>query len=155
MDFIVSKVAMCICALMVVSILGGMFDKDVVFKSGGDLGDIVKDFCSVVDAIGRSRSAARSAWDVPHSSSGETVFLSIEGTIVRMRAGSDHAIGQPVFRLRTWSDSSDVLNMTVVDSLDKNAPSLSAHSGQTIVVFSRIVTLDNQQTPLLFAALDI
>jgi len=155
MDFIISKVAMCICALIVVSIFGGMFDKDAVLRPGSELGNIVKDFCSVVDAIGRYRSVARSTWDVPHSSSGETVILTIEGTTVRAKAGSDHAIGQPVFRLRTWSDNSDVLNATVLESLDKNAPILTAHSGQPILIYSRIVTLDNQQKPLLFAAIDV
>jgi hypothetical protein len=153
MDFVISKVAMSICALMVVSVLSGMFAKDTLFNSGGELEDILRDFCTVVDEIAVSGTDARVSWIVPFTSQGGAVFVELRDFVAHAESGSDKALDQPACRIRTWTYDGDFLNSTMLASLDGELPILRAHSSQAIHLISKTLAIDGQQKRFVFAEL--
>jgi hypothetical protein len=151
MDFVVSKVAMSICALMVVSALGGMFGTDALLGHRGYLEDILDDFCSVTNAVALSGAEASMFWSVPFASGGGIVLIELNGSIVWARSGSDRAVDQPISTVRTWTHDGRPLNKTMLIELDKGSHGLLARSGDVIVLRSRIVSVDNEQKMFVFA----
>ncbi len=155
MDFVVSKVAMSICALMVVAILGGMFDKENFVDADAELENIVHDFCSVADLIALAGAESIVSWLVPFASDGEPVMIKIDGILVRADCGHESAVGQPISPVRTWKYDGQSLNTTQLDELDRTRIILEASSGQSIGLESRIVTVDNQNRMFVFASMQV
>jgi hypothetical protein len=152
MDFVVSKVAMSICALLVVATLGGMFGEGALLDPKGELERIVDDFCSVVDSIALSRTESGINWLVPFTSNGETVIIQLDGALVRAGSGIEVAVGQPVRLVRTWEYDGCDLNATMLADLDETCTIIEARSGESICLESRFVTLENQLRVFIFAS---
>ena len=152
MDFIVSKVAMSICALLVVGILGGMFGPGGFLDSRTELSSVVDQFCATADAVALSPGESSVSWTVPYASDGTVIVLELDGSLVRASWGSQRAVGQPACDIRTWSLESGELNSTELAVLDESMPELEASSGQTIEIMSRIVLSGNEELRLVFAS---
>lgn len=152
MDFVVSKVAMSICALLVVATIGGVFGEGALLDPKGELERIVDDFCSVVDSIALSRTESSVSWLVPFTSHGETVVIRMDGTLVRAESGLENAVGQPVSPVRTWEYDGCDLNATMLANLDGTRKVMEVRSGQSICLESRLVTLENQLSVFVFAS---
>ncbi len=153
MDFVVSKVAMSICALIVASILSGLLAKDALFEPWDELRSIVKGFCSFADEVALSEADADVAWIVPFKADGSSLSIKLENFTVIGSSDGHRAVDQPACRLRTWPFEGYVLNSTMVEALDRTMPAISASSGLTIELSSRGATLDGVQVTLMFAAL--
>ena len=154
MDFVVSKVAMAICALMVAGILSGIFANDSLFRTDDELDSILMDLCALADQIGLSGVEAAVSWTVPFTSDGKTISVELKDFTVRAVAGSDVRVDQPGCRIRTWTHSGDVLNTSALESLDREQPVLKVRSSQTIDLTSRTMTVDGQQKGFVFAQVD-
>jgi hypothetical protein len=153
MDFIVSKVAMSICALLVVGILGGMFGPGALFDAGNELDSIVDGFCAIVDEVALSRAQTMMYWTVPHTSAGSVVHLELGRSVLRVTTEEERAVGQPPCEIRTWSIEGTSLNSTELAELDASQSGLIAHSGQAIELSSRTVYCEHEELMLVFARL--
>jgi hypothetical protein len=155
MDFVVSKVAMSICALMVVAILGGVFNEGAFLDVNNELENIVDDFCSVADMIALAGAESSISWLVPFSSDGDPVSIKIDGILVRAESGSESAVSQPVSPVRTWRYDGRSMNATQLAEMDATVNVLKARSGQSITLESRMVSVDNQNRMFVFASYQV
>lgn len=153
MDFIVSKVVMSICALMVAGILGGMFVANPLIDQKGELESIADDFCSVADSAAITTANLIMTWTIPFTGSGGSIHFELHRSIVRVESGGDTAAVRPVCDIQTWSREGAILNSTELESLHWNSPKLVAESGDVVELGSRTVVLDNENRILVFATL--
>jgi hypothetical protein len=153
MDFIISKVAMSICALLVVSILGGMFRPGALLDARNELGSIIDDFCAIVDMVALSRAQTEMYWTVPHTSAGGVIHLELDKAVVKVTSEADKALAQPPSDVRTWSIEGNLLNSTELAELDSGQSSIRARSGQTIELASKTIYCEHEELMLVFARL--
>ena len=150
MDFVVSKVAMSVCALMVVSVLGGILEQDLVFGGGSELETIVKQFCSLADRALMSGSDAEVGWTVPSLADGTRIELRVEKRIVTGEADGERSMTQPMSDIHTWTWDGRALNDSTVDKLDDASAGIIAMSGESVALEVRAVMLENEPKMLLF-----
>jgi hypothetical protein len=153
MDFVISKVVMSICALMVAGILGGMFSANPLLDSQGELTSVADEFRSVADSAATSMAHVSMTWIIPFTSSGGRIHFELERSIVRMDSGSDKVVVRPICDLRTWACEGAALNSTELEALDRDSPKLIAYSGDTLELDSRPLLINNENRILVFAGL--
>ncbi len=151
MDFVLSKVAMSVCALLVAGVLSGCMDPSNLAGHEGGIDSVVSRFCGLVDRAVFSHSETCLAWDVPSMADGEDIRMIIHRGLVMAEAGAESAIAQPMTGIHTWHDSGASMNATVLRLLDESADELVAHSGDQVLLVTELVLLDNLPTYLAFA----
>ena len=150
MDFVVSKVAMSICALLVVSVLGGAVGNDVLFKKIDELDSILNDLSITLEGSVHSGCEGDTVWTTPFLSDGRSIDISIRDSILSARAGQKYAVLRPACTVHTWVWNGSALNRTIVEMLDANAPSVSTHSGRALEIKTQVVTFENQNRVFAF-----
>ena len=70
MDFVVSKLAMAVCALLVVSALGGVFESGFLFSEVDELESILRDLCATMEGAVLSGCESTTKWEVPFLADG-------------------------------------------------------------------------------------
>lgn len=151
MDFVISKVAMSVCALLVVGVLGGCMDPTRSAEPERELEAVVDVFCDLVDRMTLSGSDASVLWCVPCLSDGEELRVAIRGGVVVAEGGGGRSVGEPVSGIHTWRHSGMAMNTTGLTLMDSLAPELVALSGESILLTAELVLLDNEPTRLAFA----
>jgi hypothetical protein len=148
MDFIVSKVAMAVCALLVITVLAGLFTEGALL--GGDNGfeHILDEFCELAERT--AMGEAFIAWDVPFLPSGESVTISIHKGTVLVESNEGAAARKPACGLHLWRSDGRCLNESMVTALDDGAGSLIFESGQTAEIVSQILTFENEARTFVF-----
>lgn len=149
MDFVVSKVAMSICALLAVSILAGVLDRSEVVDEASDLSGVVEELCGLVDRGVWSGTESIMEWTVPFLSDGGLITITITSGVVRGEAGGHTNAQQTTTPLHQWQYSGQALDSSLVEDLDETAGSLERVSGQGIMI--RIVKVLFEDQPNLFA----
>lgn len=150
MDFVISKVAMSICALLVVGALSGCLDPANFVDPGQELDDLVRRFCGLVDRAVLSGSSCSMAWEVPRLSDGGDVVLLISQGLVTAKAGAEGSVGQPVSGVHTWHNTGAAMNTSGLRLLDTAAEGLGARSGERILLTTELVLLENEPAYLAF-----
>ncbi len=151
MDFVISKVAMSVCGLLVVGVLSGCMDPARFADPGHELDRIIRGFCDLVDRAVLSRSDSSLAWSVPCRADGQSVEVVISGGIVAAEAGGERSFGQPAMGIHTWHNTGAAMNMTGLRLLDASAEDLITFSGESLIISTELVLLENQPTYLAFA----
>jgi len=151
MDFVLSKVAMSVCALLVVAMIGGMFEEGALLNPKGELENIVDGLRSIVDQIALSGAEGAVSWRIPFTSGGEVIMVWLDGTLVQAEYGFYREVVQPAIKVRTWIYDGCPMNASRLAELDDECPVLEASSGHSIDLVSRLVTLDNQNRLFVFA----
>jgi len=151
MDFVLSKVAMSVCALLVAGVLAGCMDPSRFAGQEGEIDSVVKRFCGLVDRAVSSHSETWLAWEVPSMADGEDIRMVIHRGLVMAEAGAESAIAQPVTGIHTWHDTGASMNATVLRLLDESADELVIHSGHQVLLVTELVLLENLPTYLAFA----
>jgi len=151
MDFVISKVAMSVCALLVAGVLSGCMDPLRFADQEGELDDTVERFCGLVDRAVLSRSRTCLAWDVPFMADGQEIRMVIHRGLVMVEAGTESAIGQPVTGIHTWQNTGASMNATVLRLLDESGDEFVAYSGDRVLLVTELVLLDNLPRYLAFA----
>ncbi len=152
MDFFVSKVAMSICALLVVAVLGGAVDEDRFLNEGRELRSVIEDFCEVADDAMEAGLEGTVSWTVPKLSSGEPLQLEIEHDWTRGSMSGHSMLGGPHCTVHTWTWDGTALNKSAVDSLDEASAGLRLSSGDAIVINTIYVLVDNDQVLMAFVS---
>ncbi len=143
MDFIVSKVAMSICALLVVSILGGMLRSDIFVDERDELKSILTDLSRTIERAAWSGCEAKTAWTVPCLTDHEIIEVSIHSSTVSAESGGRTVVISPACEIHTWSWNGSALNASLVQYLDNFSPAVHSVSGQAIEVRTQSVSFEN------------
>lgn len=148
MDFVVSKVVMSICALMVVGALSGCLAPFA--DTGAELEDIVGTFCGLVDRAVMSGSAASLAWEVPFLADDQRMTFTVHRGVVTAECCSERATGQPLTGVHTWRNTGASMNISGLSLLDAASDPLTAGSGAALLLVTDLVLLDGLPTYLAF-----
>ena len=152
MDFFVSKVALSICALLVITILSGVTDTDRFVDDRRDIETILQGFCDVVDRAFGERSEGSVVWTVPALPTGDGIELTIERGAVHCQWDGRSIVRQPQSYLHTWRWDGSALNESTVGELDKNSSRLMASSGESFILTTTYVLFENDHRLLAFAS---
>lgn len=152
MDFVVSKVAMSICALMVVGVLAGVLDRDAFVDEDLELSGILDGFSDLVERAATSSSEFTTGWRIPLSPDGGPIVISIRAGFVSAESGGRIAMAQPACGLHTWTWDGRELNSSSIREMDESSPQLRLESGMTILIETTQVTLENEPRYLVFAS---
>jgi hypothetical protein len=155
MDFVVSKVAMSICALLVVSVLGGAVGNEVLFKKVDELDSILTDLSITLEKSVYSGCEGNTVWRIPFLSDGQSIDISVRDSSLSARAGERSAVLRPACDVHTWLWNGSALNRTSVEALDANAPSVSTYSGRALEIRNQVVAFENQNRVFAFVRANI
>jgi len=151
-DFVVSKVAMSICALMVIGVLAGVLDRDAFVDRDHELSEILDGLSDLVDRAATSSSEFATGWRIPLSSDGGPIVISIRAGSVSAESGGRTAVVRPACGLHTWIWDGRELNSSSMREMDGSSPQLRFESGMTILIKTILVTLENEPRYLVFAS---
>jgi hypothetical protein len=151
-DFVVSKVAMSICALMVVATVAGVFERDAFVDKDHELSVLLDRLSNLIDRAAMSNSEFTTGWKVPLSSDGSPIVISIRTGSVSAESDGRFAMTQQACWLHTWNWDGQELNSSSINEMDGSSPLLRFESGTTILIRTILVTLENEQRYLVFAS---
>lgn len=151
MDFVVSKVAMAICSLLVITVLVGLFTDGAFLGGNSDSGHVLDEFCDLTDRAFLGGSSI--VWQTPFLPSGESVTISIHNGIVLVESSEGAAARQPSCGLHLWRSDGRCMNASTVTSMDDGAGSLIFESGQTVEIAARILTYESEPRVFVFVYL--
>lgn len=154
MDFVLSKVAMAVCALMVISVLSGTLSSDMFVDKDSELKRIARNFCMLAERVLWSDAEVNMIWKVPFLTVGEEVNMTISDCIVWARAEGKLAASMPSCQLHTWTWDGQELNSTRIKELDSHAPETNACSGQYLELSSEYVLFDSETMLMVFVSSD-
>ena len=150
MDFIVSKVAMSICALLVVAVLGGMIHGSRSSENAYELKGVLEDLCGLVENAGRASASADIRWAVPELHNGEDLTIQISSNLVRAVIDGHSEVRRLSCTVHTWVWDGATLNSTIVSRLDRFAETMEVVSGEKVGIRVENVLLDNESILMVF-----
>jgi len=150
MDFIVSKVAMSICALLVVSVLGGVIGDDMLFDKPDELRSTLANLTIVLERVAWSNCEGWTVWRVPFLSNGDCIDISIRPSALRAHSEGRSVMTVPACAVHTWTWNGTSLNRTMMEDLDESSPTLESSSGHDIRIETKTVRYENGDLLLLF-----
>ncbi len=153
MDFVVSKVAMAICALMVTAVLAGLFAEGNLLGGSRGFERILDEFCELTERAAVSGSESEILWEVPFLPSGEAATFSIYKGTVLVETNEGAAAERPSCGLHIWRPDGRALNESAVVALDEGAGSLEFDSGQTVEIVTRSIVYENEPRAFVFVYL--
>lgn len=143
---------MSVCALLVAGALAGVVGTTLEPGPGSDLERVLADLQDIVSAIGAREMECTVAWTVPPMPSGAMVEMSFAAASVSARAEGTVRAAETWPALHTWVWDGFPLNGTRVQELDLAGTLFSARTGDSIVLSSRLVLLDDSEQLLLFVS---
>jgi len=149
MDFVISKVAMSICALLVAGIMATALDFHRLADEPGELRDVLREFSGLVETALQSGSRGSIEWSVPPMSTGDRVTITVEDGVIRGESGGSKAVLHPSCELHTWKWNGSALNRTAVEALDASSKFV-ADSGQTIGIYTVSVQIGGDSALFVF-----
>jgi hypothetical protein len=155
MDFFVSKVALSICALLVVTILSGVTDRERFMDDGREVEGVLQDFCDIADRVFGERSAGTVLWTVPSLLTGNGIELVIDRGVVSCLWDGRSIVRQPQCYIHTWIWNGSPLNDSTVGNLDKDSVRLATSSGENILLTTAYVLFENDRRLLTVASSEL
>lgn len=152
MDFIVSKVAMSVCALMVAALLAGAFSSDRLYDRSSEVELVLREFCGTADGALKTGKECTVGWQVPFASSGDAITISVRHNRVSASADDELAILEPLSPIRTWEPVTRQVNLTTLDELDNQAPEASFRSGETVELSTILMTIEDKTALMVFCS---
>jgi len=150
MDFIVSKVAMSICALVVVSVLGGVLGNSPLTRGINELESALIDLATAIERSISSRCEEITTWRVPFLSNGESMNVSIGCSVFRAWSGSSSAALKVACAVHTWDWNGTSLNSSTMETLDRESSAIVATSGRTLEIRTYVIMFEEREVPSAF-----
>jgi hypothetical protein len=148
MDFIISKVAMIICALLVVATVSGLFTDGALTGEDDAFERILDEFCDLTGEAVMGEGSI--VWQVPFLPDGDGVTISIHRGTVLVESADGASARQAPSGLHLWQSDGRCVNESMVASLDEGAGSLVFESGQTVEIVTRVLTYENELRAFVF-----
>jgi len=152
-EFVISKVALSVCALMVVSVLGSSVGIVLEQDIRGELRDILTAFDRLLMGLSSARGECSASFEVPFLSDGCAACMQVGHGLLMAEAGNERAGMEPSVQVHTWSSSLSGLNTTAVDELDLISATCVAMSGETVGISIEIIVVDDEPTLKAFVCL--
>lgn len=149
-DFIVSKVAMSVCALLVAASLTEAVGPSLSPSLEDDLEEVLSDLQSAVSSAAALGGECSIEWNVPSLPSGDAVRLRISGCSATACAEGAARATEIRPELHTWTWDGAPMNRTELESLDLSAVCLEARSGDELTIAALRVPVDDSLELLLF-----
>jgi hypothetical protein len=149
-DFIVSKVALSVCALLTVAVLSNVFDRDRFVPTDAEVRRIVNDLRETIDSVYGGGTEKSVSWPVPRLPDGKDVSICITGGLVRGDAEGYSFVAKPIAPVHTWAWDEERLNESLIKDLDNSSEDIHAVSGEVFVISSIATPVDNDQMLLVF-----
>ena len=143
---------MTVCALLVVVLLTQALDDSRFLDNDGEIKRILARFCGLLDRVARSASELELDWIVPFMPTGADLHMVVDWDLVTGESGGLRAHGEPMCVPHTWLPVNRILNRSIVEDMDRDAPALEAVSGQVLRVSAKICVIDNSEELLLFVS---
>jgi len=150
MDFVVSKVAMSVTAILVAAILAGALDERRFMDQDGEIARVLGEFTSLIEDINGANAEADLAWSVPMMPTGAELRIAVDGNLIIGESGGFRAVARPMCAFHTWLPTTVCLNGSIVDDLDRSAPVLEAVSGQVIRIVVAELVVDSAEELMVF-----
>ena len=152
MDFVVSKVAMSICALLVVSVIGGVLGDNALFRNADELDSVLNDLSTTLDASAWSGCETEIVWMVPFLSDGKNIDISVSDFALTASAGQKSSVLKPVCDPHTWVWNGTALNRSSLTVLDAEAPTVRTCSGLVLDIKTCVIAFENQDAVFVFVS---
>jgi len=150
MDFFVSKVAMSICALLVVAALGAALGKDRFVDGARETREIMEDFCDLAESAYDAGSEGTATWTAPKLSTGEGLQLVVDQEGIHSRWNGQTIICAPHCQLHTWRWGGGVLNQSALEALDERSEGFTVTSNDEVMVSTNFVMVDSDLVLMVF-----
>jgi hypothetical protein len=153
MDFVVSKVAMSVCALLVAGCLSEIVGTSTGPDPDADLASLLEDLQGDVSSMAALRGECCAAWPVPRLPTGAPVDLSVAGGSACAASGGEARWAEMWPYPHTWDWDGAPVNWTTVANRDDSAAGVRAVSGDTLWIRFESVQVDDADALLLFVSL--
>lgn len=150
MDFVVSKVAMSVCALAVAGVLSGTVRTALSPDPDRELDSVLDALEETVGVLATRGCEGAVEWTVPSPPSGRQVTLSFGHGIVLLRADDLYRAACMTPALHTWTYDGGHMNATAIDELDASGGTVSASSGDILTISAATVLVDDAPEVLYF-----
>lgn len=149
MDFIVSKVAMSVAALVTVGVAGGVFDLCLAPDEVAELEGVLQDLAARLMLVASTGPGSTSTWTVPQLSTGDAVTMHVSSEMFSASSSGERAFREPPVEIHTWQWEGMDLNMSIVETLDEEAMPLCVESGSSVLIEVIRPTAGDCTAPLL------
>ena len=150
MDFVISKVAMSICALIVASVLGPILVS--VNNDGGkmELDWFVMRLSQAISTAVVEGLETDFELSLPTTSSGDEMHLEVHRGGLVISSAEGVAVCRPCTELHLWSWNGSALTSSDVEKLDLAHRESLAVSGDVVIAATRWISLDSSPALLAF-----
>ncbi|MCU0852889.1 MAG: hypothetical protein MUC90_06555 [Thermoplasmata archaeon] len=152
MDFVISRVAMSVCALLVAGVLSGAVSLPQFEGEDIELRGIVEGFCGTAEDVAGSSSEVELTWTVPSLASGAVVGITVGCGLVTAESGDSRAMARPGCGIHLWEWDGTTLNRSHVEALDDGSLPLLVQSGDSMLLKSITVDFEGFSHPMLFVS---
>ncbi len=152
MDFYVSKVALSICALLVVAVLGEATDPGRFVDASCEIDAALGDLCEIAGRGARGPSEGMVTWTVPALSDGDGLKLVLCHGLVTCEHRGRMFVREPRCYIHTWAWDGSGLNDTTLAGLDDGSPPLVVCTGDDLFLTTVEVMLENESGLMVFAS---
>ncbi len=149
-DFVVSRVAMSVCALMVAGGLAGIVETSFEPDPAGELEAILADLQEAISRLMSHGGGSTLSWTVPALPSGATVHMSFRDGTALARSESASRTIETRPELHTWAWDGLPTNRTTVEELDAGSQWLDAWTGQPVSISTSEVLVEDIREVLVF-----
>lgn len=150
MDFVVSKVAMSICVLMVASILAGVYREQAVVDDSSELRGLLMRLTDLINTYKDASAESTIRTEVPSMVKGEKIDVEVSCSYMVARSGTREVFAQSPDGVHTWFWLGEPLNNTVIAERDARAAPANASTGGCLLVMTRLAIVENDARMLVF-----
>lgn len=154
MDFIVSKVAMAVTALIVLAILTNALDDSMFLDQDAEISRVLSDLCEVIERAHDTEAEVDLAWLVPAMPTGAELTIRVESQWIIGESGGRKGIAQPMCEYHTWEPSTCTLNRSTMTELDAATPTVKVSSGQALRISVVELLVDSSEMLVVFVSGD-
>jgi len=153
MDFVISKVGMSICALLVVSVLGQSLYESASTGEMDSLEGIVRLFDRLLFSCVEGGEDVDCIYRVPHLPDGSLICMIFHpgGVIASSEDARVHA--ETCCPLYLWDWSGDELNQTVLGEMNRDCDPVETTSGDGLLIEVRCVPVQSVLCRVAFVSL--
>ncbi|OGS56204.1 MAG: hypothetical protein A3K60_08810 [Euryarchaeota archaeon RBG_19FT_COMBO_56_21] len=155
MDFVVSKVAMAVSALLVAAVLAGVLDDSMFVDRDQEIARVLSELCRLVENAHDADAEIDLLWSVPMMPTGAELKVTLDGNRILGESGGFRAVAQPMCEYHTWRPTTDCLNRSIVEERDSSAPVVDAYSGQVLRITAAELLVDSSEELMVFVLSDV
>ncbi len=150
MDFFLSKVAISICALLIVAVLGTAMNQDRFIDGGEEIKSILEEFCQVAERAYVAGIEGMVISVVPELPNGDSITVFVEHRGISSHETGKTLAASPHCAIHTWRWDGMGLNQSTIETLDESSEGFAVSSGHGMIVETAYVLIENDVELMVF-----